>query len=117
MEEPPEPLLLPPVPEPEPELEDAGAAGAAVGVVVLVVLVGAVVLLVAGAAAVVLEASPFFVLAYRSEPQPPPLSWKLVRLIWRSSAAAWHFGHWVGLGSLTLCITSSSFPHFAHLYS
>ena len=89
------------------------------GVVVLAVLavLGAVVVLVAGAAAAVLEASAFFVLAYRSEPQPPPLSWKLVRLIWRSSAAAWHFGHSLGLGSLTLCITSSSFPHFAHLYS
>jgi hypothetical protein len=55
----------------------------------------------------------FFDDEYRSEYQPPPLSWKLVRLTRRSWVfSAPHFSHLAGAGSDTFCITSSSFPHF-----
>jgi hypothetical protein len=60
----------------------------------------------------------FFVEAYRSEYQPPPFSWKLERLIKRSRPwAAPHFGQGSGAGSLTFCITSSSWPHCWQRYS
>lgn len=57
--------------------------------------------------------SDFFELEYRSLYQPPPFNWNEVRETRRSSdPSALHSGHMAGAGSLTLCITSSSLPHF-----
>lgn len=57
--------------------------------------------------------SDFFELEYRSLYQPPPFNWNDVRDMSRSSdPSALHSGHTAGAGSLTLCITSSSLPHF-----
>lgn len=57
--------------------------------------------------------SDFFELEYRSLYQPPPFNWNDVRDIIRSrEPSALHSGHTAGAGSLTLCITSSSLPHF-----
>jgi len=55
----------------------------------------------------------FFDDEYRSEYQPPPLSWKLLRLIRRSKLlSSPHDGHFTGAGSEIFCITSRSWPHF-----
>ena len=59
------------------------------------------------------EPESFFADEYRSEYQPPPLSWKLVRLIRRSKLfSSPHDGHLTGAGSEIFCITSRSWPHF-----
>jgi hypothetical protein len=60
----------------------------------------------------------FFAEPYRSEPQPPPLRTKEVRLITFSSVPwAPQAGHDSGAGSLSFWRTSESLPHCLQTYS
>jgi hypothetical protein len=63
------------------------------------------------------EASVFFDDPYRSAYQPPPLSWNVVREIWRDSSGLPHAGQLAGAGSEIRCITSTRWPQLPQAYS
>jgi hypothetical protein len=101
---PPEGFSATPPPDPEEGAAPAAGAGLPAGV--------------APEVSAAPLASAFFVFfeAYRSEYQPPPLSWKVVRETSRASLVSPHSGQ-EGGGSLMRCMTSVMRPHASQTYS